>query len=141
MRTKQERLIHALFYEVFALFSIGLLLNPLFQLEMSKSLTIGIAFSVFAVVWNLVFNHVFDSYLSKHHPMQLMQRSLKVRVIHALGFEGSMLVSTLPILAWWLNTSMFEALKLELFLVIYITLYTFAYNYVYDIISPPKRSL
>ncbi|ESP92498.1 MULTISPECIES: PACE efflux transporter [Pseudoalteromonas] len=138
MRTKQERIIHALFYEVFALLGISVLLKPLFQLEMSKSLTIGIAFSIFAVVWNLIFNYVFDTYLLKHHPKQLIQRSLKVRVVHALGFEGTMLVLTLPILAWWLNVSMFEALRLELFLVIYITLYTFVYNYLYDIISPPK---
>ncbi|MBQ4811413.1 PACE efflux transporter [Pseudoalteromonas luteoviolacea] len=138
MRTKQERLIHALFYEIFALLSISLLLKPLFQLEMSKSLKIGIFFSLFAVVWNLIFNYVFDTYLLKHHPKQLTMRSLKVRVIHALGFEGTMLVLTLPIVAWWLNVSMFEALRLELFLVIYITLYTFVYNYLYDIISSPK---
>ncbi|MCO7188627.1 MULTISPECIES: PACE efflux transporter [unclassified Pseudoalteromonas] len=138
MRTRQERIIHALFYEIFALLSISLLLKPLFQLEMSESLTIGLAFSIYAVVWNLIFNYVFDTYLLKHHPKQLTQRSLKIRIIHALGFEGSMLVLTLPMLAWWLNVSMFEALRLELFLVIYITLYTFVYNYLYDIISPPK---
>lgn len=49
-----------------------------------------------------------------------------------------MVVLTLPLLAWWLDVTMFEALLLELFLIVFITVYMFVYNWAFDVVVPVK---
>ena len=130
MPNRQDRIIHALTYEAFALVTITLIITPLFDIQADKSLTIGIVFSVFAVFWNVVFNHAFDWALTQLNGSD--NKSLLTRIVHALAFEGTLLIPTLPVLAWWLDTNLYGALKIELFLIIYITIYTFFFNLVYD---------
>ena len=130
MPSKKERVIHALSYEFFALLTITLIMVPLFNIQANKSITIGIAFSVFAVCWNVLFNYIFDWGLTKLNGSS--SKSFTIRIIHALTFEGTMLIPTLPILAWYLDTTLYGALKIELFLIIYITIYTFAFNLIWD---------
>ena len=49
-----------------------------------------------------------------------------------------MVVLTLPVLAWWLDVTMLEALQLELFLIVFITVHTFVYNWAFDVVVPVK---
>lgn len=130
MLNKKERIIHAVIYEVFALLSITLIMVPLFDIQLDKSITIGIAFSIFTVIWTMVFNHSFDWILKKRQGNT--EKSVSTRIVHAITFELSMLIPTLPLLAWWLNTTLLGALKIELFLAVYITIYTFFFNLIYD---------
>ena len=55
-----------------------------------------------------------------------------MRVAHALLFEGTFVVLTLPILAWTLGLTLWGAMKLEAVLIIFITAYTFVFNIVFD---------
>lgn len=124
------RMVHAVLFEVFALLSIALLLPLISQVDVQKSLILGVFFSLAAMVWNLVFNMAFDWFLvnirkNKH-------KSVVVRMVHALLFEGTFVALTLPVLAWPLNLTLWDAMKLEAALIVFIVIYTFFFSIVFD---------
>ena len=124
------RMVHAVFFEIFALLSIALLLPLISEVGMQKSLILGGLFSLAAMLWNVVFNLMFDWYLAKVR--QNTRRSATVRVVHALLFEGTFVTLTLPVLAWALGVTLWDAVKLEAALIVFIVLYTFLFNIVFD---------
>jgi uncharacterized membrane protein len=55
------------------------------------------------------------------------------RVVHAAGFElGLLLVTLVPVFAWWLNVGLWQALVMDLWLVVFFLTYTFVFNWVFD---------
>lgn len=124
------RILHAVLYEVFALLSIAVLLPLISHVDVQKSLALGVFFSIVAMLWNVVFNAAFDWYLDKIR--NNTDKSFAVRVVHALLFEGSLVALTLPVLAWALQLTLWEAVKLEAVLIVFITVYTFVFNLAFD---------
>ncbi|MGL6070506.1 PACE efflux transporter [Craterilacuibacter sp.] len=130
MRNTRDRLRHTIGFEV-----IGLLIaSPLASWITGISLThmgpMALFFSLLAAVWNYAYNLGVDKLLLKlqgHTYKNLMQR-----VLHAFGFEGGLMVLTLPVMAWWLGLSMQTALALNLGFVAFYLVYTFVYNWSYD---------
>ncbi|WP_413665579.1 PACE efflux transporter [Microbulbifer sp. CNSA002] len=129
-KSLKNRLFHAVSYEFFLLLTGGLLVVPVFDLEVHQSLVLAAGLSLFALVWNMVFNHAFDWYLLniRKNP----EKTFIVRATHALLFEGGMLVLTLPVIAWSFNLTILEAFMLEIVMVIYIVIYTYVFNYCFD---------
>ena len=124
------RILHAILYEVFALLCIALLLPLISHADMQKSLIMGMFFSMAAMLWNVAFNMFFDWYLA--NVRNKTDKTAMVRVTHALLFEGTFVALTLPVLAWALGLSLWEAIKLEAVLIVFIVAYTFLYNLVFD---------
>jgi uncharacterized membrane protein len=54
------------------------------------------------------------------------------RVGHAAGFEVSLLLLTLPLFAWWLQLSLFDAFLLDAGLTLFFVFFTFIYNWGFD---------
>ncbi|WP_444897077.1 PACE efflux transporter [Microbulbifer sp. SSSA005] len=125
-KSLKNRLFHAISYEFFLLLTGGLLVVPVFDLKVHQSLVLAAGLSLFALVWNMVFNHAFDWYLLniRKNP----EKTFIVRAMHALLFEGGMLVLTLPVIAWGFNLTILEAFMLEIVMVIY----TYVFNYWFD---------
>lgn len=124
------RMVHAVLFEVFALLSIALLLPLISHVDVQKSLILGVFFSLAAMLWNVVFNMTFDWYLA--NVRKDTQKSALVRFVHALLFEGSLVALTLPVLAWALGLTLWDAMKLEAVLIVFILVYTFFFNIVFD---------
>ena len=55
---------------------------------------------------------------------------------HAIGFEGGLLLVALPLVAWWLSISLWQALLLDLGFVFFYLVYAFVYNLAYDKVFP-----
>jgi uncharacterized membrane protein len=85
--------------------------------------------SVIAVVWNLVFNHFFERW-ELRQPVR--GRSPARRVAHAIGFEGGLLLWLVPFIAWWLGVSLWQALLLDVGLLVFFLIYTFVFTWVFD---------
>ncbi|MDQ9556768.1 PACE efflux transporter, partial [Serratia marcescens] len=81
-----------------------------------------------AMVWNMVYNTVFD----RLWPVSRVVRNLKVRVLHAVGFEAGFILIGVPIAAWMLNISVLQAFMLEIGFFLFFLPYTMAYNWLYD---------
>jgi len=126
-RSLTERILHASLFEGLAILTIAPLAawmmdKPLFQMG-----ALAIMLSTVAMLWNMMYNSVFDRW---YPPRQ--KRSAWVRVLHALGFEGGFILIGLPLAAWMLEISLWQAFMIEVAFFMFFLPYTFVYNLVWD---------
>lgn len=62
------------------------------------------------------------------------------RVLHALLFELGFLLIALPLTAWWLGISLWQALWLDIGMALFYVVYAFFYNLAYDRLFPLPAS-
>lgn len=127
----KRRIIHALSYEIILLVIIAIALSFIFEVPMEVTGTLGIAMAVTSVIWNMVFNHFFEKYEQK----KKFKRTIKVRILHAIGFEGGLMIATIPMVAYAMNMSILQAVILDLGLTSCILVYTFVFQWCYDLIE------
>jgi uncharacterized membrane protein len=130
-----ERVFQAVIFEVIALMIIIPTTVLVAGYETDKMTIAGIALSIFAMLWNYIYNIAFDKLMGYNR----INRGVAIRISHALGFELGMLVITLPLLAWYLSISWLEAVVLEASFLVFIIFYTFIFNWLYDRYQPYKR--
>jgi uncharacterized membrane protein len=130
-----ERVFQAVIFEVIALMIIIPTTVLVAGYETDKMIIAGIALSIFAMLWNYIYNIAFDKLMGYNR----INRGVAIRISHALGFELGMLVITLPLLAWYLSISWLEAVVLEASFLVFIIFYTFIFNWLYDRYQPYKR--
>lgn len=97
----------------------------------------AVASSVFAVVWNLAYNHLFERWEARQ---AVRGRSLARRIAHAVGFELGFIVTLVPAFAWWFDISLRHALALNLGLAAFFLAYTFVFNWAFDAVFGLPRS-
>ena len=85
--------------------------------------------SAIAVAWNVAFNELFERWESRQ---RVRGRSLRRRVAHALGFEGGLALMLVPLLAAWFGVSLWQALVMDLGLLLFFLIYTFIFNWCFD---------
>ena len=127
----KQRIIHATCYELILLV-IG---TPILGFVLGASLmhtgALWVMMSLTALFWNMVFNHWFEKF-EKYQGWHT--RTIKTRILHAIGFEGGLLIFTVPMIAWMMNLSLWHALWLDIGMAMSIMVYTFIYQWCYDII-------
>lgn len=123
-----ERAFHAVLFEVTAILISAPLLVGVMGISLSDAGMLTVFVSLIAMLWNLVFNILFDRALRY---WQLV-RSLKVRVVHAMAFELGLLLMVVPLAAWWLDVSLLEAFVLDIGLILFFLPYSLIFNWVYD---------
>lgn len=125
-----ERIFQAIGFELLAV----LLCTPLLAWVMDKPVVdmgvATIAIGLIALGWNVLFNSLFDRLL-KHLGMT---QSSWTRVLHALLFEGGLVAVSVPLIAWWLNISLLQALILDLGVLLFFLPYTYVYHWAYDVV-------
>lgn len=129
-KSMTERVGQALGFEGLAL----LICTPLLvwitgrpALEMG-AVTLGL--SLLALSWNIVFNSLFDRLKAR---LQLSGGAW-TRVLHALLFEGGLIVVAVPLIAAWLNISLMQALMLDIGVLLFFLPYTYVYHWGYDVL-------
>ncbi len=130
-----ERIYQAVLFEVIALTIVVPTTVLIAGYETDKMAIAGIALSIFAMLWNYIYNIIFDKLAGYNR----VGRSIAMRIIHAIAFEFGMILITLPALAWYLNITWLEATILETGFLIFILIYTFIFNWLYDRYQPYKR--
>ena len=80
------------------------------------------------MLWNMIYNALFERVEKKIG----FKRTVPVRIAHAVGFEGGLVVVVVLLAAWWLSISYWDAFLLELGLIAFFLPYTYVYNLVYD---------
>jgi uncharacterized membrane protein len=129
MQGIKRRIVYVGLYEVLVIGLSTLLLKWMSDAGAGDALGIAIAASAIAIVWNLVFNYGFERWEAKR---QLQTRDLLNRSLHALGFEGGLLVLSVPLLMWWLDISLLQAVVMDFGLLVFFLFYTFIFNWVFD---------
>ena len=88
-----------------------------------------------ALLIGLAYNYVFDR-LEARTGRVSSDRSPLHRVLHAVGFEVVLVTTSLPILCWWLDLGVLEALTIDLFVTLFVVVYTFLFTLAYDRLFP-----
>jgi uncharacterized membrane protein len=123
-----ERIVHAVGFEAIAVMICAPLGAWLLNRSMVQVGALAVMLSTVAMVWNMVYNTVFD----RLWPVSRVARNLKVRVLHAVGFEAGFILIGVPIAAWMLNITWGQAFMLELGFFLFFLPYTMLYNWLYD---------
>ncbi len=125
----RRKIVYISLYELIAIViaSTGLAAGAGASLERAGA--VAVASSVIAVVWNLVYNILFERWEARQ---SVRGRSVLRRVAHAIGFELGFLVMLVPLFAWWFGIGLQRALVLEVGLALFFLVYTFAFNWAFD---------
>ena len=131
MLLTKRRLIHATIYEVTLLVIIALVLSHIFEMPLEVTGGLGVLMAVTSMIWNMVFNHYFEKAEAKYG----FKRTVKVRILHAIGFEGGLTIATIPMIAYFMQLSFLNAMLLDFSLTLCILFYTFIFQCCYDYIE------
>lgn len=131
MLISKRRLIHAISYEVILLVIIAIALSFIFNMPLEVTGVLGVIMAAISVVWNMIFNYYFEKIEDKYQ----WQRTIRVRILHAIGFEGGLMLATIPIIAYMMQMSLLEALILDFGLTMCILVYTFIFQWCYDLVE------
>ena len=131
MLISKRRIVHALSYEIILLVIIALALSFIFEMPLEVTGVLGVFMAVTSVIWNMVFNHCFEKFEAKHQ----LKRTVRVRILHAIGFEGGLMLATIPMVAYAMNMSLWQAIVLDFSLTLCILVYTFIFQWCYDLIE------
>lgn len=138
MQGLKRKLVYVSLFESIAILLTTLLLMLLGH-DSAHSGAVSVVISVIAVVWNLIWNYSFEAWERRQ---TVKGRSIQRRVVHAVGFESGLALMTIPLLAWWLSIGVFEALALDIGLLLFFLFYTFVFNWGFDrIFGLPESAL
>lgn len=125
-----------------ALFEVGglLLITPPFVwlsgVPLVDSIGLLAIIALIAAVWNGCYNTAFDWFEGRFTGRQADQRPWRLRVAHALGFEGGLLTLSLPVIMWWTGMGWLAALIADIALALSYVAYAFVFNLAYDRMFP-----
>lgn len=131
MQGLKRRVVYISLYEGIAIVAAGAGLALMSGQGLGHSGVLAVIASVIAVLWNLSFNALFERWESRQ---TLRGRSVRRRIAHAIGFEGGLVAFLVPVFAWWLDVSLWDALVMDLGLVVFFLVYTFVFNWAFDAI-------
>ncbi|VWX59232.1 conserved membrane hypothetical protein [Burkholderiales bacterium 8X] len=129
MQGIRRRVVYIGLYEGIAIVVASIGLASMSGHGLGASGVLAVAASVIAVLWNLAFNALFERWESRQ---AVRGRSIRRRIAHAIGFEGGLIAFLVPMFAWGLQVSLWEALVMDLGLVVFFLVYTFVFNWVFD---------
>lgn len=129
MQGIKRKIVYITLYEIIAIAMSTTGLALLSGADMGHASVAAIVASAIAVVWNLVYNTLFERWEARQAQRG---RSLLRRVAHAIGFEGGLVVTLVPLFAWWLDISLWQAFVLDLGLIVFFLVYTFVFNLLFD---------
>ncbi|MBP5945680.1 MULTISPECIES: multidrug/biocide efflux PACE transporter [unclassified Pseudomonas] len=125
-----ERIFQAVGFELLAILICTPLLAWIMKKPMLEMGAVTVLIAMLALGWNVVFNRFFDRMLERMN----VAHNAWVRVVHALLFEGGLIVMGVPLIAWWLSVSLWQAFLLDIGVLLFFLPYTYVYHWGYDVL-------
>ncbi|AYZ62975.1 PACE efflux transporter [Burkholderia multivorans] len=129
MQGLPRKITQAILYEAIAIACISPAIAALFGEGLVYSGTLSATMSAIALLWNMVYNSLFERWEATRVQRA---RTLGRRVIHACGFEGGLIFILVPVVAWWLKISWFDAFLVDLGLFAFFFCYAFVFQWAFD---------
>lgn len=129
MTPARRKIVYAISFEALGtlLASVALLLMS--EASAESSFVLSVLTATIALSWSFVFNTGFEAWEARQ---PVKGRSLRRRTVHALLFEGGLVLICIPVMAWWLQVGYLEALVYEAGLIALFILYTYAFTWGFD---------
>lgn len=124
------------------LFEVGglALITPPFAwasgVPVSESIGLLALLALIAAIWNGCYNTCFDWADGRLSGRTADRRPVRLRALHAVGFECGLLLMSLPVIMWWTGMGFVEALIADLALASAYVAYAFGFNLGYDRMFP-----
>ena len=125
----KRRLLYVALFELLGILFSTLLLMAINQGDMQESLPVAVIVSTAAVVWNFIYNTGFEAWEQRR---QVLVRTFKIRTLHAVGFEGGLLLICLPLYMLWYGVGVWTAISMEIALLTFFLVYTFVFTLLFD---------
>ena len=129
MQGLKRRIVYVSSYEVIGMVisSVGLALLAGDSVEHTGPLSVMI--TTIAVTWNFIYNILYEKWEARQDSKS---RTVKRRIVHAIGFQITLVIFLIPLIAWWMNISLVAAFWLDVAFIIIIPIYTFIFNWTFD---------
>ncbi|MBT9244784.1 PACE efflux transporter [Gemmobacter fulvus] len=134
MRTFPDRLRHALCFEILGLLIVTPLGVLVFDMPLEHLGVVTVGSATLAMLWTYVYNWGFDQAMQRLTGGT--QKTVPLRVLHAVLFELGLLLVLLPFIAWWLEISLWQALVMDMAFAAFYMVYAFVFNWGYDRVFP-----
>ena len=139
VRTGRDRLRYTCIFEsllVIILAPVGALV---FERHVFDIGLLSLVLSLKAMVLNLVYNGLYDL-IDVRAGRVPTERSVLGRVMHAVGFEVFLVLTSLPIVIWWLGLTLWQALLTDVVVTSFVVVYTFFFTWGYDLLYPIRQN-
>lgn len=131
IRSGWDRVRYTLLFELILVSSSTAIIALILDRDVLDTGYFALLLSLTAMVTNYLYNYAFDRYDVSQGRIPT-ERSIKFRLVHAVGFELLLLTITLPLVMWWLQLSFLQALLLDISMMAAVVVYTFLYGIAYD---------
>ncbi len=129
MQGLKRKLVYVTLFELIAVCMSSVLLSLISERPFVYAGVAAVASSIIALLWNLAYNTGFEYWEARQTKKG---RSLLRRVVHALGFEFGLVLMLVPLFAYLLGLSLWEAFVYDLGLMLFFMVYTFLFNLAFD---------
>lgn len=135
IRTGLDRLRYALLFEgiLVVLFTTAMVL--LFDRGLLFMGGLSVVLSLVALATNFVYNYIVDG-IDVRHGRIPTERSRMGRILHAVGFEFTLVIVSVPIIVWWMTWGWWQAIVFDAIAMAAIVIYTYFFTLAYDRIFP-----
>ncbi|MBP1476547.1 PACE efflux transporter [Acinetobacter nosocomialis] len=129
MQGLKRRIVYVSSYEIIGMVisSVGLALLAADSVEHTGPLSVMI--TTIAVTWNFIYNILYEKWEARQ---KNKSRTVKRRIAHAIGFQITLVMFLIPLIAWWMDISLVAAFWLDVAFIIIIPIYTFIFNWTFD---------
>lgn len=129
MQGVKRKLVYVTAYEIIGMVISALGLALLSGTAASNTGPLAVIITTIAVSWNVIYNTLFEFWEIRQVSRT---RTLKRRILHAVGFQLTLVVYLIPLIAWWMEISLVQAFLLDMALIVIIPCYTFVFNWAFD---------
>ena len=124
-----RRIVQAVLYETLAVGVVAPVLSLVYGQAPLSALGLTLTMSLIALAWNYGFNAVFERWEAGQ---TVKGRSWRRRVAHGTLFEGGLALILVPVMALWLDVSMWEAFVADIGILLFFLVYTVVFTWVFD---------
>ena len=126
---RTRRIVQAVLYETLAVGFVAPVLSLVYGQAPLSALGLTLTMSLIALAWNYGFNAVFERWEAGQ---TVKGRSWRRRVAHGTLFEGGLALILVPVMALWLDVSMWEAFVADIGILLFFLVYTVVFTWVFD---------
>ncbi len=141
MRSPLDRVRQVLLFEIGGLVLITPPFVWLTGVSPLESLGLLAMIAAIAALWNALYNTSFDWVEGRMTGRASDQRPVPVRVFHAVGFEGGLLLASLPVVMAWTGMGWIDALLADIGLAAAYVIYAYVFNLGYDRVFPVSQAV
>lgn len=123
----KERILHAVLFEIGAMI-VGAIAVILFGGNTHTAFGLSAMIAIVAMLCNFLFNWLFDKIFTGKRE----ERGALFRLFHTVSFEATLLLTTVPMIAYALELDLWQAFLADIGLTLIVMVYAFVFNWIYD---------